>query len=68
LQAANRAASGLLIQNLCFWVYADDKEHYSGSLRAVGPMGRRQGFRVQSYNFLCNLYYSPEIPQFANSQ
>ena len=27
VQAANRTSSGLFIQNLGFWVYADDKEH-----------------------------------------
>ena len=27
VQAANRASSGQFIQNLRFWVYADDKEH-----------------------------------------
>jgi len=27
LQAAYRTAPGLFIQNLGFWVYADDKEH-----------------------------------------
>jgi len=27
VQAANRATLGILIQNLRFWGYADDKEH-----------------------------------------
>ena len=27
VQAANRTTSGVLVQNLCFWRYADYKEH-----------------------------------------
>ena len=28
VQAANRTPSGIFVQNLRFWVYTEDKEHY----------------------------------------
>lgn len=50
VQAANRTTPGLFVQNLRLWGYADNKEHYSGS--------KVQGLKVQSYDFLYNLYYN----------
>jgi hypothetical protein len=51
VQAANRTTPGLFVQNLRLWGYADNKEHYSDS--------KVQGSKVQSYDFLYNLYYNP---------
>ena len=50
VQAANRTPSGQFIQNLRFWFYAEDKEHYYCS--------KVQGSKVQGSYLMCNLYYN----------
>jgi hypothetical protein len=70
LQAANRTPPGIFVQNLRFWAYTEDKEHYSGS-RVQGskihpPLAAPKAVRVQGCDLLCIPYYNPESNIFAN--